>query len=471
MSRPAAPAQRSHLPQGDSEAAHHGAATLKDPPRPPWRETLRLLPELWRDPPQTLLRAHALYGDLFWVNAGPLGSYYLVSDPAFVSRITTENHRNYRKGHLFSVIDVAFGNGLLTAEGESWQQQRRILQPRFRHEALEGWLAPLRIELDRMLGRWDAAAARGEILDLEVEMRDLSRSVILQLIAGADLNQEVEQLYQAFIAAAKSSLFTGRLPTRSRRRLLRVYRRLDSLLRELILDAEKGNVPEDSLLSYLLHARDPRSNVRLHGELLRNELVTLVFAGFGTTAQLLTWAWYLLGQHPAARRRLQQETNEVLQTGLPGFADFQRLTYTGQVLQEAARLYPPSWTNGRFVREDDHFDGYRVRAGAAVIFSQYVIHRHPDYWDDPEIFRPERFAPEANEPRHPAAYFPFGLGPRNCIGRDLGMLISRLSLASLAHAFTPELIPDHPVVPEPIFILRPQQGVLARLRLSNRGQT
>jgi cytochrome P450 len=197
---------------------------------------------------------------------------------------------------------------------------------------------------------------------------------------------------------------------------------------------------------------------------LRDEVMTLFLAGHETTANALTWTWYLLSTHPEIERRLEMELAAGLGGRTPTLADLSQLTYIGMVIQEAMRLYPPAWIIGRNALEADQIGGYDIPAGSTVVLSPYVTHRHPDFWVNPEGFDPERFTPERSRGRPYFAYFPFGGGPRLCLGNNFALLEARLALATVAQRYRLELVPGHPVEPEPLVTLRPRHGLLMTLR-------
>jgi cytochrome P450 len=248
-------------------------------------------------------------------------------------------------------------------------------------------------------------------------------------------------------------------PTPGNLRARRAIRVLDAVVYEMIAARRRAGEPSTDLLSMLVYARDPETGEAMNDRQLRDEVMTLFLAGHETTADALAWTFYLLGQHPPAARRLEAEVDAVLDGCPPTLADVPRLSYTLKVFQEAMRLYPPGWVISRTPRQDDTIGGYHIPAGSTVVVSQYVLHRHPDYWDDPSRFDPERFAD-----RGAPAYFPFAAGPRVCIGNNFALLEARLALAMVAQRYQVSLVPGRPVEPEPLVTLRPHPGVWVTLQ-------
>jgi len=254
-----------------------------------------------------------------------------------------------------------------------------------------------------------------------------------------------------------------RIPTPRNRRFLVARRKLDEAVYRLIAGRRRSGEDTGDLLSMLLAARDEETGEGMSDRQLRDEVVTILIAGYETTADALAWTWYLLGTHPEAGARLHAELAAVLAGRVPAVEDLPQLPYTRMVLQEAMRLYPPAWGLLRQAREDDEIRGYRIPARARIVISQYVVHRHPGFWEEPEQFDPERFAPGRAASRPPFAYFPFGGGQRMCIGNNFAMMEAQLILATVAQRYRLDLVPGHPVEPEPLITLRPRHGVLVTL--------
>jgi len=213
------------------------------------------------------------------------------------------------------------------------------------------------------------------------------------------------------------------------------------------------------LLSMLMQARDKRTGMCMSDKQVQDEAITLIFTGIETAAQTLTWTWYLLTQHPQVERMLHAELAEVLGGRLPGFHDLPELRYTSMVIHETLRLFPPAWANARRAVGPDQIGGYPIPPESIVIFSQYVMHRHPDFWEDPDAFDPDRFTPERSAGRPDFAYFPFGGGPRQCIGRNFALIETQLVLAAISQHYRLRLVPGHPVELNPTVTLQSRYGI------------
>jgi cytochrome P450 len=217
------------------------------------------------------------------------------------------------------------------------------------------------------------------------------------------------------------------------------------------------------LLSMLLMARDEETGEGMSDQQLRDEVMSLLIAGHETTANTLTWLWWILSQHPDARERLEIELDQVLDDAIPAMSRFAELTYTKMVVEESMRLYPSAWTISRRALADDTIGGFHIPARSIVAMSPYTMHRHPAFWDEPDTFNPERFRPERAQERHRFAYFPFGGGARRCIGEHFAMMENMIIVPAVAQRFRMHLVPDHPVEPHALITLRPRHGVLMTL--------
>jgi cytochrome P450 len=445
---------------------------LKTPPGPPGHFLLGHLPEIRRGPLQFLERLAREYGDIarfrFLNNEG-----YLLNNPEYIRHVLVENNRNYNKQSFdYQILKPIVGNGLLTSDGDFWLRQRRLIQPSFHKQRIRNFGSIMVESTLEMLERWDRRDQKE--LDISFEMMRLTLTIVGRALFSKDIGQEADVVGEAFSYA--NEYITNRTrtplplplswPTPSNRRFQKAKRDLDAVVLEMITERRstknQAEQPAD-LLDMLLRARDEHSGEGMTDSQLQDEVMTLMLAGHETTANALTWTWYLLSQNPSAEARLHAELDEVLAGRPPSVDDISSLPYTSMVVQESMRLYPPAWIIGRNVVSDDVIGGYRIPAGSTVEMSPYLMHRHPSFWKDPERFDPERFTPEASEKRPAFAYFPFGGGPRLCIGRDFAMLEARLILAAVASKYKLTLSPGHPVELDPEITLRPKFGMKMKL--------
>ncbi len=407
------------------------------------------------------------YGGVVRVRLGPR-VIHLVSHPDGIKHILQDNHRNYRKGERYDRLVPVLGRGLLTSEGEFWLRQRRLAQPAFHRQRLGAFATIMTEATAAMLARWEREAWRGQPLDIAAEMMRLTFAIVGRTLFSADVSGEADAVGQALTIALREAdrrirstiPLPERLPTARNRRVREAIRTLDGVVYNLIAARRDGrDAREGDLLAMLLAARDEETGEGMSDRQLRDEVMTIVLAGHETTANALAWTWYLLSQHPEAEEHLRAEVATALSGRTPGIEDLAALSYTRMVIEEAMRLYPPAWAVGRTALVDDEIGGYRIPAGKTVVLSPYVTQRLPQFWDDPERFAPERFRPERVAARPRFAYFPFGGGPRLCIGNGFAMLEAQLIVAMVAGRYRLRLVPGQRVEPEPMVTLRPRGGL------------
>jgi cytochrome P450 len=290
---------------------------------------------------------------------------------------------------------------------------------------------------------------------------------------GATVAQDVEVLGPAITVVQEETyrrqfvLFDlpEWVPLPQLRRARQAFRTIERVVTRIVEERRRTDAPEhNDLLAMLLNAKDADTGEPMDDTQLRDEVRTVFLAGHETTANALTWTWYLLACNPDSAKKLRSELARVLGGRVPTVDDLPQLAYTKMVIEESMRLLPPAWTMSREAIADDEIDGYRIPSGSTVVLSQFITQRHPDFWEDPEKFEPERFTPERVHQRHRFAYFPFGGGPRFCIGSNFAMLEAQLVLATIAQRYELDLVRDHPVQPEPLITLRPKYGLVMTLR-------
>jgi cytochrome P450 len=428
--------------------------------------------EMTRNPVRFYMRMRRDYGDVVRMR-GLLGfSWHLVAHPAGVEHVLQTNQQNYPKGKLFNKpLSLLVGEGLLTSEGEFWRRQRRLAQPAFHRQRINALGQTMTAATERMLERWRGFERDGRAFDLAAETTRLTLQIAGLTLFGVDLSDDAGRVGSALRVAFEHlshrmmypwALPEG-IPTRRNRRFLRARRLLDDVVYRIIRERRRQNTDTGDLLSMLLLARDEETGEGMSDEQLRDEVMTILIAGHETGAAALAWAWYLLARHTEVDEKLRGELARVLGGRTPAVADLPALAYTKMVFDEVLRLYPPAWGLPREAKEDDRIGGYRIHAKSPVVVSQYVTHRHPEFWDEPERFDPERFTPERVAARPKFAYFPFGGGSRQCIGNNFALMEAQLVLATVAQHFRPRLAAGQAVEEDPTFTLRPRGGVWVTL--------
>jgi cytochrome P450 len=438
-------------------------------PAPRSLPLLGVLPAMRRDPLGVYLAAAREHGDVARLRFGP-HRLFVLSHPDLIRHVLQDNHRNYRRSPIYARLRPLFGDGLFTSDGEHWERRRRLMQPPFLRRRLDP-LVPLMVEtVAAMLRRWETHAAGGDPLDVAEEMGRVTLEVVVRcLFGGGELGGKAAEAGQAMAVVEEEAArrlyalttLSMLLPTPRNLRFRRALGAIDGIVRGIVAERRgTSRAATDDLLSLLLEARDPESGTGLDAAGLRDEAVTIFVAGHETSATALAWALHLLARHPEAERRLRAEADEVLGGDRdPDAADVPRLAYARMVLEEAMRLYPPVWRMGRAAIGGDEIGGREIPASSIVAFSQYVVHRHPALWEEPDRFDPERFRPGRETARPRYAYFPFGGGPRACLGGHFAMMEMTLLLAMAVRRFSLRAVPGHPVEPAPLITLRPRHGL------------
>jgi cytochrome P450 len=450
----------------------------KRPPGPRSFSPLGSAYAIAHDPMPFALDLWHRYGDVVHFRLLSWSAYALYH-PDHVKRVLQENHRNYNKDFLMmKAVRQIFGNGLFTNDGDSWLRQRRLMQPSFHHKRLVSFGQLMTEATVAMLEHWQRTVTGDTALDIPLEMMRLSLRIAGLALFSLDLSNEADTVGRTFTALGPLLSEYANLPfpplwvpTSRNRQLQAGLTTLNTVVSSII--TERRNRPADAnaadLLWMLLSARDEETGEGMSDQQVRDEVLILLLAGYETTATALTWTWYLLSQHPEVERRLHAELDTVLLGQRPSVEHLDKLPYTRMVIQEALRLYPSAFGLTRHAVAEDEIGGYRIEAKSMVFVSQYCTHRHPEFWEKPEVFDPERFTPEHSAGRPRFAYFPFGGGPRQCIGNAFALMETQLVLATVAQCCCLRLLPGHPVEPQVRLSLRPRYGLPMTLhpRLGN----
>ena len=437
------------------------------PPGPRGNVVLGSIGDIYRDRLRFVLDMARMYGDVVQYRVAHLRMYQ-VNHPAGVERMLHDNHRNYSKDvATFKTLKLFLGNGLFTSDGDFWRHQRRLAQPAFHRRCVASFGELMTYATQQMLERWQARVSRGQPLDVAREFMRLTMEVVTRALFSTSVERNIDTIGRAITTLVNDVTFRFtfpfypplRVPTSRNRRFLAARATLDSVVYRIIAERRRRPAEHDDLLALLMEARDEVTGEGMSDKQLRDEVITLFVAGHETTANALTWASYLLSTHVAVARRLRAEVDGTLQGGVPTATDLPNLTYTRMVIDETLRLYPPAWITNRRAIEDDIVCGYRIPADAIVSISPYVTQRDPTLWENPEGFDPDRFAPERSIGRPHYAYFPFGGGPRQCIGKGFALMESTLVLALLAQRCQLHLVPGRRVQTVAMATLRPRYGM------------
>lgn len=403
------------------------------------------------------------YGDISYFRFSGLDAF-MINHPDYIKDVLVTNHQHFKKGLALQRAKRLLGEGLLTSEGEFHRRQKRLAQPAFHRQRIASYGEIMTDYGARASARWHD----GETLDIAEEMMRLTLAIVGKTLFDADVESDTEEVGEAMnVVMGLFDTLTipffellEKLPLPQMQRFKKARAQLDRIIYRLIEERRRSGADRGDLLSMLLLAEDEEAHSGGMTDVqVRDEALTIFLAGHETTANALTWTWYLLSQHPAVEAKVHQELQTVLGPRPPTVDDFPRLRYTEMVLAESMRLFPPAWAIGRLAIEECMIAGYSVPVGSLVLMSQYVMHRDARFFPEPERFDPERWTPAARESRPQFSYFPFGGGPRRCIGEGFAWLEGVLLIATLAQQWRMSLVPGHPVALRPLITLRPKHGM------------
>jgi cytochrome P450 len=438
-------------------------------PGPKGHPILGVMPEFNRDTLGFITRCRD-YGDVVRARFLYVTAYFLYH-PNDIEYVVSTHSRNFVKSMSLrsNFFQRLVGNGLLTSEGEFWKRQRRLAQPAFHRQRINAYADVMVEYTQRSIATWRP----GEIRDIHRDMMGLTLEIVVRTLFNADVSQDADKVGRALSEIVKPFgaqatvkwILDNRLPTPAHRRFHRTAQKLDDIVYRIIAERRTSGRDEGDLLSMLLAAQDEDGS-QMTDKQLRDEVMTLFLAGHETTALTLSWTWYLLAQSPLVEQKFHSELDEVLGGRLPTMEDVPRLKFTDMIARESMRLYPPAYGLGREAIEDFEIGGFRIPRKSQIFMFQWATQRDPRFFPEPNEFQPDRWTDEfaAGLPKY--AYFPFGGGPRFCIGNTFAMMEIVLVLATIGQQFRLKLVPDHPVSILPAMSLRPKDGIL--LKIENR---
>ena len=431
----------------------------------------KFLFEFPKAPHERLLQLVADYGDIVDLDF-VFERVVVIARPEYVEHVLHHRHQNYDKQTArWEAVRQVWGNGLLVADGDLWRRQRQRMQPAFHQEALQRFAAIVVEEAQQIAALWSADTARDAGRDVYKDMLACAVRAIARAMFGADVESRTKTIIAALADVhpyinPMSVLNVWRVPGRVQHfinpdypRFRRAYRQIETIFDEIV--SQRLNAPPDraDLLGMMMAARDDEASETMSPHQLYDEMMGMLMAGHETTGIASAWCWHWISQSPEIESRFHAELESVLGGRMPTFEDLNKLTYTRMILQEALRITPPTWGIDRRAREDDEIDGYEIRKGTKVALPPYVMHHHPGYWESPGTFDPERFREDRASARPTYAYFPFGGGPRRCVGMRFAMLEAQLILAVLGQSFSLRPKPGATVVPVARTTLPPKDGL------------
>ncbi|MBD2248455.1 cytochrome P450 [Nostoc sp. FACHB-888] len=423
------------------------------------------LPEINRDVLTFFTESARKYGDIFRFDLGPFPAM-MINHPDLIGQVLVTQQPNFVKSNVYRRGLRFLGNGLLNSEGQFWQRQRRLVQPAFHLERIAAYADVMVSYTNQLVEQWQ----NGEVRDIHQDMMSLTEKIVSKTLFGFDIRNEVFGVQRALDAVmdfnnqlSNQYLLPSWIPTPSNFRYERATKQLNIIVYKIINERRESGKDIGDLLSLLLKVRDEDNGTGMTDRQVRDEVMTLFLAGHETTANAMTWTWFLLSQHPQVQAKLHSELKTVLGNRIPTFSDIHSLSYTQKVVMEAMRLYPPAWAISRVSLQNCVLGGHNIKAGTTVFISQWVMHRDSRFFENPSVFEPERWENNLQKKLPTFAYFPFGGGSRICIGKSFAMMEATLLLATIARLWSLTLQPDHPVVLQPSLTLRPKHGLKMQL--------
>ena len=406
------------------------------------------------------------YGDVVQTKMGPY-RILMIYHPDAIEELLVTRARDFIKSPGVQLLRPLLGDGLLLSEGDTWLRQRRLVQPAFHRQRVAGYGEVMSAFADRHVARWK----EGDSVEVYAEMMALTQAIVGKTLFDADVSGDAHDAGEAARVLAEDfgarlssfRLLPDWLPTPRNLRARRAIRRLDAIVHRMIADRRASREDRGDLLSMLMQAQDADDGSRMTAQQVRDEAMTMFLAGHETTAVALSWTWYLLAQSPEVEARLGAELREVLGERAPTVADMPRLKYAGMVVTESMRLYPPAYGLGRQAARPTELAGHVVGKGDIVIAPTWMVQRDPRWFGEPEAFCPARWEGDLAQRLPRFAYFPFGGGPRQCIGNTFAQMEAVLILAAIARRFRLALVPGQRVTPTPYVTLRPEPGIPMRL--------
>ena len=436
----------------------------KFPPGPPPNLIRSLFGAMQQNPLDYFTAMAQKYGDVSGMRIGKFRSLF-INRPELIEDVLVNNARLYHKGRVLRANKYLFGEGLLTSEGDFWLRQRRLAQPAFHRVRVNAYAATMAEYAGQLIETW----RNGEQRDIHKEMMQLALRIVSKTLFDADVMRDAKEIGETLDVLLQIAANFGRtilvplwVPSPRNIRAKLGIKRLEKVIYRIIAERRAGGRDTGDLLSILLHAQDEDGS-HMNDRQLRDETITLFLAGHETTANTLAWTWWLLAQNPAVEKKFHEELDGVLGGRAPEVDDLPRLAFLNNVLTESLRLYPTAWGMARLAAEEHEIAGYPVRRGYGVAFAQWVIHRDARWFDAPLEFRPERWENGLAKQLPRFAYFPFGGGPRQCIGNTFALMEASVVLATIGQKFRFQLVPEHKVTPLASITLRPKNGVQVRL--------
>jgi cytochrome P450 len=439
-------------------------------------------------------KTHWLLGNLFYIaqdklkfffeNRKEMGTFYnvknpirnlvVLTNPEWVKYVLVDNNKNFTKSFAYEPIRLLLGNGLLTSEGNFWKQQRRLIQPAFYKESIAKMSVIMLEEAEILSKKWEQNARDKIKVSATDDFYSFALNIVTKSLFITEINDKINDINTLVTKAMEIGSYRIEhpflppiwFPSKKNIEDKKVLKQLDDLIYGIIEDRRKSGKMHNDLLDLLIYSRDEETGQQMSNQQLRDEVITLFMAGHETTAVALTWLSLLLARHPESHKKAVDELNKILPNNKkPDYESVRQMEYLKCIIDETMRLYPPAWAVGRKTINDDTIDGYHLPANTNIVMPIIVIHRDEEIWGDASTFRPERFLPEGMKEKHKYAYFPFGGGPRLCIGNNFAYMSLYMALALILPKFEFELDKDYEEILNPLITLRSTNPIFLHLKL------
>jgi len=421
----------------------------------------------YRDPIKLFENLYQQYGDIIRLEGAGYCAH-LITQPEHIKYVLQDNAKNYQISGIFDETTPVVGKGLTTNNGQSWLKQRRMVQGAFQHQYIEEYGRTIISTAEPILNQWQAYIKNDKPIDINAETQVINLQILSRLLFSVEFKTD-DPVLEALAIVRKVTIDRVRsiikLPTSQR--FKQAVETLDKFTYTQIAQRHNGNAPMD-ILSLLMDARYGQPGVGMTDTELHDEIMTLFFAAYEDVANALAWTWSLLAQNPSAEEKLRTEINSIVGNRLPAISDLRSLPYLSMLVDEVLRLYPTTWSLLRDAINDDEIGGYHIPAKSMILFDLHLTHRLPQYWNNPESFDPERFSPERSAGRPRFAYFPFGGGPRQCIGNELALMEIKLILIRMIQLYRFELVSKSPIQMNALSSLQPRGGVWVKVQANEK---
>jgi len=436
-------------------------------------ERLKGMPDIVKNPIPYFIKWEKAYGKVYRFNLGKTTGL-VINSPSIIQQILQKQHKSFEKSIIQTeLLSKYIGNGLLTNTGDDWLRQRRAIQPAFHKKRLEQVSSIIVAEINKFIDELNVYSEKSTTVDMsELMMKSTFQIIGKSLFSDSQSEDELEFIGHVITAVQNHFVKNIRLPflrayykfSGTNKKYEDLVRSSDFIINRVIKERKEGKVSSGDLLDMLLDIKYEDNGEGMTTKQIRDEALILFVAGHETSANAMTWLWYILDKHPEVVEKLRAESEQVLQGKDPKFMDIMALTYTKQVIQESMRLYPPAWMMDRVAIEDVVIEDYEIKKGEIVMPFIYGVHNHKDYWENPEEFDPERFSKENAKQIPSYAYFPFGGGPRLCIGMQFAMMEMQFLVAMLVRNFDFTLAQNHQPELQPLITLRPRGGLKMKVK-------